>query len=39
MDAAGMTVVAGPAKEFAAQIRRESEQRGKLLKAAGIEPQ
>ena len=39
MDAAGMTVVAGPAAEFAAQIRRESEQRGKLLKAAGIEPQ
>ena len=39
MDAAGMIVVAGPADEFAAQIRRESEQRGKLLKAAGIEPQ
>jgi tripartite-type tricarboxylate transporter receptor subunit TctC len=39
MDAAGMTVVAGPAAEFAEQIRRESEQRGKLLKAAGIQPQ
>ena len=39
MDAAGMIVVAGPAAEFAAQIRRESEQRGQLLKAAGINPQ
>ena len=39
MDAAGMTVVAGPAAEFADQIRRESEQRGKLLKEAGIKPQ
>jgi tripartite-type tricarboxylate transporter receptor subunit TctC len=39
MDAAGMTVVAAPAAEFAEQIRREVEQRGELLKAAGVQPQ
>ena len=40
MDAAGMTVVAAPAAEFAAQIRRGSRaQRGELLKAAGVQPQ
>ncbi len=39
MDAAGMTVVAAPAAEFAAQIRKEVEQRGELLKAAGVQPQ
>jgi tripartite-type tricarboxylate transporter receptor subunit TctC len=39
MDAAGMTVVAAPAAEFATQIRREVAQRGELLKAAGVQPQ
>jgi tripartite-type tricarboxylate transporter receptor subunit TctC len=39
LDAMGLTVVANSAEEFAEQVRKELEQRGKLIQQAGIKPE
>lgn len=39
LDTAGLAVIASSPQDFAEQVRREFEQRGKLIAGAGIKPQ
>ncbi len=39
LDAMGLMVVANSAEDFAEQVRKEMEQRGKLIQQAGIKPE
>jgi tripartite-type tricarboxylate transporter receptor subunit TctC len=39
LDGMGLMVVANTSEEFAEQVRKELEQRGKLIQQAGIKPE